>query len=174
MCYCFETELLPTFTNTHVSKFGHVLVEFKCPIPNGACADDPTQTAVLLRTFCCCLDGYLVSGSSIQPSINGVYSRASKTANGHSYYTKGSGTATRVLYWRQKYGKWNIANHVSCTSCFRAMEPSKSSPTFGPPRASGWLVWNKKWVQESTFKVWHQGAQCQAPLHSLLWKVVSP
>ena len=162
MCYCFETELLPTFTNTHVSKFGHVLVESKCPIPNGACADDPTQTAVLLRTFCCCLDGYLVSGSSIQPSINGVYSRASKTANGHSYYTKGSGTATRVLYWAPTSGgKWCVGDVVG--KGYRAVAEDGSSPTFGPPRSSGWKAYQNKWVQESSITVSTQGAQSTHP-----------
>ena len=87
------------------------------------------------------------------PSINGIYTRASQTANGHSYYTKGSGAATRVLYWQpQDGGKWILADEVG--KSIRAVQPDNSSPTFGPPPTSGWVVrrlglLNNDWVQEN-------------------------
>ena len=55
---------------------------------------------------------YVVSGSSNQPSINGVYALCkSCSIFGHAYYTKGTGSSKRCLYWTPKYkSKWLIAD----------------------------------------------------------------
>jgi len=97
---------------------------------------------------------YAVSGSSNQPSINGVYALCkSCRIFGHAYYTKGTDTSKRFLYWTpNNKGKWVIADDTA-GRVFRALEPDGATPTFGTPAASGWYSWNKKWIVESSVAV---------------------
>ena len=119
----------------------------------------------------CCADlarAYVVSGSRYQPSINGIYVRTSEAVHGHSYYTKRTGTDTRVLYWTPTSGgNWCMGSAVG--KGYRAIEPDGSSPTFGPPQSPAWKAWgeNKKMVQESSITVSQQGAQSTLALTSL-------
>ena len=96
---------------------------------------------------------YTVSGSSHQPTVNGVYNKVALTVNGHAYYTKGTGTDARVMYWQPPAsgGQWVIADQVG--KSFRASEAQQATPVFGPPHRSGWLSWNKKWVPEASIVV---------------------
>ena len=77
----------------------------------------PTQTTGLAQS-------YVVSGSSNQRSLNGVYMPC-KSCNMHglAYFTKGTGISKRFLYWTPKYtGKWLLGDDAT------AEWPSKRAP----------------------------------------------
>ena len=97
---------------------------------------------------------YTVSGSSHEPTVNGVYHQVALTVNGHAYYTKGTGTDARVLYWTAKYseGRWTIGDKIN--DSVRVKEVDGATPVFGPPQGGGWRSWdNEKYVAEASLEV---------------------
>ena len=137
---------------THMSSTAlHIL--FKARHSNSLCRQpesrfyapggDPPPNVTACRK-----SSYRVSGNHSQSSINGVYYQASQLVHGHSYYTKATGKATRVLYWMPGAGgKWVVADQIG--RGFRAVQPDGSTPAFGPPSGSIWLVLGDSWAMET-------------------------
>jgi len=101
-------------------------------------------------------DKYTVSGSTFQPTVNGLYRMTSKTVDGHPYYEKRSGPSShpeiRVLYWQPILGgRWVIGDIPG--GDIRVGEHDGASPSFGPPKIVGTRGGNKWMVVDKN--EWH-------------------
>ena len=111
-------------------------------------------------------DKYFVSGSSAQPTINGIYEKTSQNINGHPYYLKGAGSQQkRTMYWTPDAGgKWVITEEYNKN--FYAVEPDGSTPIFGPVNLDQWLTLVTSWQSESSVTVKPVTGVQPSPLHT--------
>ena len=122
---------------------------------------------------------YTVSGSSHEPTINGIYDEViGILIKGYPFYKKLTGTDTRLLYWTRSLlpgeldiGQWLISDHSKFLSSPGKLKgvlaidenaapslpisfPMSNATSFGPPQTSGWLInIGSKWVVESSITV---------------------